>query len=1065
MTNELSHQPNANAGTNNSGADTIRKRDKVLNFFGLRKSKPNSKIEDKTQPWPQQANKPLMLAFQTSKGVLHGTQMMDGKIFLENIPKPRVRTDLPQLQERIERTEQLIYCNALLLQDLSSLPVTMLGEHAPGVDAQQSPTLDNSELDWLGEIKKDPIAQDRLRWLATRMVKEFIADTDRDATQIAEIVALGPVLQKEPYRRLLSSIIKEFDESRILNVALLHGLVELIETASSGYLEDDDLVRALGVLRRHIKSTHKAPSKHLYQMVVSISRLLDVMVNGMVRDVNRTEDHQPLVAVLQELKDTSDTILQFQVSYALQASQYIPDDESTLQAVLRFAGGVSMAALGVASICKLDPSNLFSSLDTLRQAAGQSYEVTKAILEGLEASQRGRFGAMQSLLKGVRSGTRHEWYLALLAARSFVRDGRLADFNRTVCEAPCRDDRMFQLGVCQLLGEIAIDPVWNILTRQQAVDFLAALHKKNTVWKPHSEVKQWIITILTQVSQFLDDAVKNHACIALTTVHQVGIKVDSTVTSYSLMSRLPSPESSSLLSRVQKIPYLEYILHTLKVQRMKEGYQPVYIPPIAKANLQASDSTLFPLMEKVQEFLSNCGEVMLILGDSGAGKSTFNRHLEHHLWISYNNNDPIPLFVNLPAIRGPEEDMINKQLQAHNFSADEIQELKQHRSFILICDGYDESQLAANLHQTNRLNQQGQWQAKMIISCRSQFLGPVYVNRFAPQPTDHYKASRLDLFQEAVIVPFSKEQIEDYVEQYVPLEPRPWITEDYMRMLTTIPNLMELVKNPFLLTLTLEALPGVSKGQTNLSKVKVTRVQLYDHFIDQWFGVNMRRLQKSALSMSDRDMLDHLVDAGFVSKGVDYSTRLAVAIFDKQDGNPIVRYVHLDDSTAWRANFFGPEPRIRLLRESSPLTRTGNLHRFLHRSILEYFFSRAIFDPSHNNDNHDLAPHSGTNTFIAQLLDSSGPLFKRNLLTEPSVIQFLCERVKQQPYFETQLLSVIEQSKTNTTVATAATNAITILVRAGVPFNGADLRGIRIPGADLSNGQFDSAQLHGADLT
>ncbi|KAF9114588.1 hypothetical protein BGW39_003306, partial [Mortierella sp. 14UC] len=57
------------------------------------------------------------------------------------------------------------------------------------------------------------------------------------------------------------------------------------------------------------------------------------------------------------------------------------------------------------------------------------------------------------------------------------------------------------------------------------------------------------------------------------------------------------------------------------------------------------------------------------------------------------------------------------------------------------------------------------------------------------------------------------------------------------------------------------------------------------------------------------------------------------------------------------------------------------------------------------------------------------------------------------------------QSKTDPTAATAATNAITILVRADVRFNGADLRGIRIPGADLSSSQLDSAQLQDADLT
>ncbi|KAF9272027.1 WD repeat-containing protein 25, partial [Linnemannia elongata] len=78
---------------------------------------------------------------------------------------------------------------------------------------------------------------------------------------------------------------------------------------------------------------------------------------------------------------------------------------------------------------------------------------------------------------------------------------------------------------------------------------------------------------------------------------------------------------------------------------------------------------------------------------------------------------------------------------------------------------------------------------------------------------------------------------------------------------------------------------------------------------------------------------------------------------------------------------------------------------------------------------------------------------------------FLCDRVRLNRDFEQQLRAVIDQSKTDSNATIAATNAITILVRAGVAFHGADLRGIKIPHADLSEGQFDSAQFQGADLT
>ncbi|KAG0287727.1 hypothetical protein BGZ96_008380 [Linnemannia gamsii] len=479
---------------------------------------------------------------------------------------------------------------------------------------------------------------------------------------------------------------------------------------------------------------------------------------------------------------------------------------------------------------------------------------------------------------------------------------------------------------------------------------------------------------------------------------------------------------------------------------------------MAKANLQTPVDDLIPLMEKVQEFLSSERHVMLILGDSGAGKSTTNSGL-------YQNNEPIPLFVYLPAIDRPDKELITEHLRTQNFNDGQIQDMKRRRQFILICDGYDESHLTVNLHTANHFNRPGQWNVKMVISCRTQYLVQDYRSRFMPEGVSHYTSLALDRFQEAVIAPFSKQQIENYVEQYVPLEPRTWTTKDYMDKLTTIPNLLDLVRNPFLLTLSLEALPRLTEGENDFSTIKITRVQLYDTFVRHWLAVNSRRLQRSVLSGEDRGVLDQLLDAGFVSMGIEYSATLAAAVFEHQDGNPVVQYVHIKDKSSWRAEFFRPDPEVRMLRDSSPIARTGNLYRFIHRSMLEYFFSLTIFGPSVLGDNNGYASQHARCITESQLLDINGPLFKRNLLSESSVIQFLCERVKQHPDFQKQLLSVIEQSKSNPTVTTAAANAITILVRGEVRFNSADLRGIRIPCADLSDGQFDSAQFQGADLT
>src|SRR5690349_13583546 len=91
-------------------------------------------------------------------------------------------------------------------------------------------------------------------------------------------------------------------------------------------------------------------------------------------------------------------------------------------------------------------------------------------------------------------------------------------------------------------------------------------------------------------------------------------------------------------------------------------------------------------------------------------------------------------------------------------------------------------------------------------------------------------------------------------------------------------------------------------------------------------------------------------------------------------------------------------------------------------------------------------------------------LWRKHLANESSILQFLSERVNRNLPFKQRLLSIIEQSKSDSSIQIAAANAITILVKSGFQFNRADLRGIRISGADLSLGIFDSTLLSGADL-
>ncbi|KAG9061300.1 hypothetical protein KI688_007638 [Linnemannia hyalina] len=1081
--------PNTGHNDNNNSVSSqrIRKQDKIFAFFRSSSQEHKAKNTGSTSPksikgasatsaemsvhhfstvsTPESVDIEQAVsttAVKSTPSIVHPSTLLTKPrldVFSQNVNAPAVRIPLPAFGARIDTTPQLALCIGLL-----SKVHDAVGQRKD--PSQDLPSDTAARLAWVKAMKQDPTERERLFWLGTRMVDEFAKDAFKDSTEIAEMVLIGPVMNMEHYRGLLSSIIAAFDHSVILSVDLLQGLVQLVQSAPPESLLSDDLVKILRLLRLRLQDTHQQSTVHPFHLTLALSRVLDVMADHKVKDLSRVEEREPLSGVLSSLTGSSDPYLMYQACYAFQALQYVPDDETVLQAVLRQSIGVASGLVKISAVMKLDVGAVLEGLDKLQEAIGSTVEIAGTLYEGFCSLMESGRGVFDSLKEGYGSGKKRPWYAAVRAAHALAHSGQLHDLNRLICMAPCRRDPLFQWGICQLLGEIASDDIWDSPVRQQAVELLGDLFQNDPLWGEDESVRTWMLNISGQLGA-VDDAAVSSSAIALVKELQQD-QPATTKLPYPLRNRLPLPTSSPTLVKVQKIPPLEYDLHRLRMLRLKQSHQDVYIPPMAKPSLKAKDEDIFLLMEKMQEFLAGERQVMLVLGDSGAGKSTFNRHFEHRLWTDYKPGDPIPLFINLPSIDRPDQDLVTKQLRFHGFSDDQIMEIKQHRQLILICDGYDESQQLVNLHRTNSLNQPGQWNTKMVISCRTQFLGPEYHSRFMPQSEGgHYDRPAPHLFQEAVITPFSKAQIENYVEQYVPLEPRTWDTKDYMDRLTTIPNLLDLVRNPFLLSLALEALPGVTEGKQDLSTIKITRAHLYDTFVSHWLDVNKRRFERNnALSMNDRDMLNQLVSAGFNSLGLDYATKLARAIFDRQDGKPVVKYVHLSDKNTWKAEFFGPQPEIRLLRESSPLTRAGNQFRFVHRSMLEYFLSRAIYDPIKADNEDDEEDDAESDECPSpSLFDVKSPLFRRNLLPESSIIQFLCDRVKSNPDFEHQLRAVIDLSKTDESAAIAATNAITILVRAGVVFNGADLRGVNIPGADLTEGQFDSTLFQGANMT
>ncbi|KAG0255126.1 WD_REPEATS_REGION domain-containing protein, partial [Linnemannia exigua] len=593
----------------------------------------------------------------------------------------------------------------------------------------------------------------------------------------------------------------------------------------------------------------------------------------------------------------------------------------------------------------LDPMNALAAVEHLQQVAGNAIDVVKLNIDGARALQTTLEGAAQAGGRVSWSNRKEAWFLTLQAAYVFIRQGRLVDFNKLVCNAGCRFDMNFQRGVCQILGEIAANQLWDISSRRNAIDFLGGLYRDEARRNKNVTIQKCVVSILSRVSRMSWPDVSVHASSLLANLQEV--EMADTETYHPLHTCLPQPILFPLLDRVLNIPEVEYDLDRMKFHRLQERLLPVFIPLRAKATPTSSHSD-FPLMERVEKFLESDRQVFLLLGDSGSGKSLFCRQLEHALWGQYEVGRQIPLFINLPFIHRPEDDLIGKHLR--NIPAHRVQEIKQHRQLVLICDGYDESRLTVNLHTTNGLDQPN---VKMVISCRNTFLSSGYEGRFHPQGSDKYHDSSSRLFEEATIVPFSESDIQEFVTRYI-MDPAvhtfvgnaPVLRQDnYLEKLKVIPNVMNLAKNPFLLTLALKALPSLSIDDLDQTQLKATQQDLYRGFIKEWIQVSKSRLNRASLRQKVQDVFFELLEADFEWCVRDYCKRLAEAIYLHQEGRPVVEYIHRNEKKPWKKEFFGSDIDSTLLREASPLTRAGIQHWFIHKSLLEYFLSLAVFDP------------------------------------------------------------------------------------------------------------------------
>ncbi len=317
---------------------------------------------------------------------------------------------------------------------------------------------------------------------------------------------------------------------------------------------------------------------------------------------------------------------------------------------------------------------------------------------------------------------------------------------------------------------------------------------------------------------------------------------------------------------------------------------------------------------------------------------------------------------------------------------------------------------------------------------------------------------------------------------------------DYRSLFDQAPSMLELVRNPFILRLFVEALPGIAAAEWD----SLTRYKIYNVFVRQWFTREVAKSpdRRTALGITSGvvseeqalarfEMLSALLAGEMLKADV-----LEVVVVDVHGGDDVWQRVRevadgwvVEDAVAAVPKWLSrPDRRkaeavastaaiaaIDELQASCPLRRSGNSFQFIHKSFFEYFCARLVI----------LAGTAAEDVRMDRLTAALSLPGDRRIQAEPAVLSFLRECWHEAdpgltPSLRDCLLSVVAQSalaqdsspatESGVDIVSSSANAATILNAVGEPLCDLGWNGVILDGADLSFADLSRSSLRGARL-
>lgn len=471
-------------------------------------------------------------------------------------------------------------------------------------------------------------------------------------------------------------------------------------------------------------------------------------------------------------------------------------------------------------------------------------------------------------------------------------------------------------------------------------------------------------------------------------------------------------------------------------------------------------------------WLNDNVQVLLLLGNTGAGKTTTLRQLAYQLCQNYKHSQPVPIWISLdnPSLIEHHHDLLNTFFKSINHEFD-INGLQSDYTFHLLLDGFDELPEAKRQENLFNINNWKNWNLKLLISCRTLAVVGIdddYKRLF--MPTDENDFFKYQALKELVLVPLTNQlqltYFKQYCEHYKDQLKSPWDKpQAYLNILEQTEELKALASNPQLLYVLLRILPKYPLEELK----QADRYDVLGKYIEKCIMLHIEReankFQRQALSPASYRTFEQ----GLLT----FAQALARQLFCEDDAfkayqpgiNKLI-YRPQAENNPWRHFFAGPtyqpwQHKGCLLLETHGEDEHGRFveYSFLHKAVLEYFVLQTILQE---------IEQAYVATSVGNYWDAnkiySLTLNQKYLQLEADLFKALVKRLAAKPTYETRLIELVLTSRSRPDCKIAAANAMSLLNQMGFNFSGLNLDGIQVPGAYLHGALLDNTSLKQADL-